>query len=363
MNSLADLLPSLLHSLGVESESNSLEISRSPGLREAVLLVDGLGSEQLLEYASAAPYLTSLPEFSSLTCNFPSTTATSLASLGVGALPNVHGMFGYSVKVPGSGEPPRILNALKWDNRVDPTVWQSTPTAFERAARAGITVASVASTQYANSGMTQAALRGSSYFGVDKKNPFLQQATQALKQQRTLAYLYLNDLDVIGHAKGVGSPEWKKVLTTIDLLVEECARAFPVGTRLWITGDHGMINSSENIDLALLPDVDSVVIAGEGRVRHLYCTDPAAIADQWRAVLGDRVEILTRDQVIDAGWFGGPVPDSLIDRIGDLIALPTGSQVLINPARPKEGQMVGHHGGRTSAEIGVPLRLAARELP
>lgn len=361
MNSLADLFPSLLHSLGVANETNALGIERSES-PHAVLLIDGLGSEQLAEYASATPFLASLLDFKPLSTNFPSTTATSLASLGVGVEPNVHGMFGYSVRVPDSGTPPRILNALKWDDRVDPPTWQPTLTAFERAARAGLTAVSVASTQYQNSGLTQAALRGSTYFGVEKRGSFLDQVSLAMKQA-DLGYLYLNDLDVIGHAKGVGSPEWLKTLMGLDSLIEELTNVLPAGTRLWITGDHGMINASENIDMGQLPLIDDVVIAGEGRVRHIYCENPEQIAALWQQELGSQVEIVTRESAIAAGWFGGAVAQRLQPRIGDLLLLPTEARVLINPERPKEGQMVGHHGGRTSAECGVPLRETVAELP
>lgn len=362
MNTLADLFPSLLHSLGSVSERNSLGIEQSEAGREAVLLIDGLGSEQLVEYSTDAPLLSSLPNFAPFSANFPSTTATSLASLGVGVEPNVHGMFGYSVAVPESGNPPRILNALKWDDRVDPISWQPTATAFERAAQAGITTASVASTQYQNSGLTQAALRGSQYFGVEKRGSFIEQAALAMRHAQ-LGYLYLNDLDVIGHAKGVGSPEWLKVLTTLDSLVEELLTSLPAGTRLWITGDHGMINATENLDMAQLVHLDQVVIAGEGRARHIYCQNPDQIAVLWAEQLGDQVQILTRQEAIAAGWFGGPVSERLGSRIGDLLLLPTGGRVLINPERRKEGQMVGHHGGRTSAETGVPLRVAYSKAP
>lgn len=361
MNTLADLFPSLLHSLGVDSEPNALGIEKSDA-PHAVLLVDGLGSEQLAEFASATPFLASLLDYRSLSTNFPSTTATSLASLGVGVEPNVHGMFGYSVRVPDSGNPPRILNALKWDDRVDPTTWQPSLTAFERATRAGLTAVSVASTQYENSGLTQAALRGSRYFGVDKRGSFLEEVGVAMKGA-DLGYLYVNDLDVIGHAKGVGSQEWLKTLMMLDSMIEQLVSILPSGTRLWITGDHGMINATENIDMAALPKVEDVVIAGEGRARHVYCEDPDVVATLWRAELGETVEVITRADAINAGWFGGPVPERIQGRIGDLLLLPTGGRVLTNPARPKEGQMVGHHGGRSSAETGVPLRVAVAKAP
>lgn len=361
-HTLADLLPSLLHSLGVTSEPNRLGIEASSG-REAVLLVDGLGSDHLRDFAHYAPRMAAMQVMGECLAPFPSTTATSLTSLGTGAMPHLHGMFGYTVRVPDSGTPPRILNALKWDERIDPVIWQSHSTAFERGAAAGVRVVSISARHYEGTGFTQAALRGSEYFGVSKSAPMLWHLSSAFALTRTLGYLYVNDLDAAGHAKGVGSIEWLEALARIDQLVDSLLTTLPSGTRLWITGDHGMINASERIDMGALPADGIEVFAGEGRARHIYTRTGAAedVAAAWRAVLGDQVEVISREQAISEAWFGGKVAPHLAPRIGDLLAVPRDNSVLIDPARPKEGEMIGHHGGRSAQEIGVPLRMAASE--
>lgn len=361
---LSDLLPSLLASLGVTSEPNRLGIDPSHG-REAVLLVDGLGFDHLAKYAIYAPRMVAMIDVGRCEVPFPSTTATSLTSLGTGVLPNLHGMFGYSVRVPDSGTPPRILNALNWDDRVDPLVWQSHSTAFERARAAGVRAVSISARHYQGSGFTQAALRGTEYFGVSKSAPMVQHLAAAFAHTRTLGYLYVNDLDAAGHAKGVGSIEWCEALSRVDQLVDTLLTTLPAGTRLWITGDHGMINADERIDMGQVEAPGVEAFAGEGRARHIYTLPGAAeeVAAAWREQVGDRVDIIERERAIESGWFGGPVDARLAQRIGDLLAIPRGHAVLIDPARPKEGQMVGHHGGRSDAEIGVPLRVAHSERP
>jgi hypothetical protein len=363
-HTLADLLPSLLASLGVSTEPNPLAIAPSEG-REAVLLVDGLGSDHLIEYAAYAPRMASMVSHLPFAAPFPSTTATSLASLGTGVLPHLHGMFGYSVRVPDSGTPPRILNALKWDERVDPITWQPHSTAFERGAAAGVRVVSISARHYQGSGFTQAALRGTEYFGVSKSAPMLHHIPVAMSAPRTLAYLYVNELDAAGHAKGVGSFEWLEALTRIDQLVDALLAELPGGTRLWVTGDHGMINADERIDMGTLPADGIEAFAGEGRARHVYTVAGACadVAVAWGEHLAGRVDVVARDEAIAAGWFGGAVESRFAQRIGDLLAIPRGKAVLIDPARSKEGEMIGHHGGRSPAEIGVPLRVAHAERP
>ena len=88
------------------------------------------------------PYLASLlGDGRAITVGVPSTTVTSLASLGTGLVPGQHGMVGYTSRVPSTGE---ILNALTWESDLVARAYQPKPTFFERAAAAGVATSSVA---------------------------------------------------------------------------------------------------------------------------------------------------------------------------------------------------------------------------
>src|ERR671921_48730 len=76
-------------------------------------LADGLGAHLLRRYADDAPFLSSLPDAGPLTAGFPSSTATSLTSLGTGTPPGHHGMVGITMRV-GSGRRARLLHTLHW---------------------------------------------------------------------------------------------------------------------------------------------------------------------------------------------------------------------------------------------------------
>ena len=83
-----------------------------------VVLVDGLGWNLLRRNARDVPYLASLlGDGGPITAGVPSTTVTSLASLGTGLVPGQHGMVGYTSRVPSTGE---ILNGLTWESDLDP---------------------------------------------------------------------------------------------------------------------------------------------------------------------------------------------------------------------------------------------------
>src|SRR5262245_40265171 len=127
---LSDLLPSVAAAMDSDGTGNLLDLPA--GRRYVVVMVDGLGWHLLRRHADIAPYLAALlPDREPLTCGIPSTTATSLTSLGTGLPPGQHGVAGYTNRIPGTNE---LLNALKWSPDVDPHVWQSQPTVFERLA-------------------------------------------------------------------------------------------------------------------------------------------------------------------------------------------------------------------------------------
>src|SRR4051794_17552560 len=148
-----------------------------PPVRAAgLLLIDGLGARLLRRYAADAPFLAGLPDAGPLTAGFPSSTATSLTSLGTGSPPGAHGMVGITMRV-GSARRPTLLHTLHWtDARTNPPVdlresyppegIQSGLTAFERAVSARVAVTVVSARRFKNSGLTRAALRGGEFRGV-----------------------------------------------------------------------------------------------------------------------------------------------------------------------------------------------------
>lgn len=356
-------MPSIFSSLGLTTAHDAINCGESPSGRELVFLVDGLGADVLSKFADAAPTLARMINHGIITTSFPSTTATSLATLTTGEMPGTHGMLGYTVQVPRSGG--RVLNSLKWDERVDPVMWQPVPTLFERASAAGITTTHVAAKRYENTGFTRAVFRGAQYKGANVSADLISETVAALQQSPSFVYLYVNDVDSAGHSDGVGSDKWIAALNSVDDLVKTLMQKLPNGTRIWLTADHGMISVEEKIilgqDNELLTDV--AVIAGEPRMRHLYLSADSAQAEnevvsRWQNALGSKVTMHTRQSAITAGLFGPNVSLDASERAGDVIAIAQGGVVLLDPERAdKEGAMIGHHGGDSAIESTVPLLL------
>jgi hypothetical protein len=329
--------------------------------RELLFLIDGFGFDTLSKYADVMPTMSRMFNHGTIQTAFPSTTATSLATLTTGELPGVHGMLGYTVQVPRSGG--RLLNALKWDERVDPENWQPVQTLFQRASNSGITVTHVAAKRYENTGFTRAVFRGADYKGANVVADLVSETKQALQKTPSFVYLYVNDLDNAGHSDGVGSDKWIAALSAIDQMVSQLMKEVPKGTRIWVTSDHGMINVEEKIiigqDNPLLTGVS--VIAGEPRARHIYLTEDSTQAREdaaslWQQYLQEKALVLTREQALSTNLFGVDVSPDAVDRMGEVIAIARGGLVLLDADRAdKEGAMVGHHGGDSQIESQVGL--------
>jgi predicted AlkP superfamily pyrophosphatase or phosphodiesterase len=356
--SLCDLVPSATAVLdGAGSGDNVLALP--PARRVVLLLVDGLGQRLLDRHAADAPYLSTLSR-RELTCGVPSTTATSLTSLGVGLPPGAHGVVGYTSRIPGTD---KLLNALRWDSSVDAEEWQPHPTALGAAARAGIATTVVTKSGFEGTGLTVASQRGAEFAGADTAGERLAEAARAAQAAPSLVYVYDADLDATGHREGCRSEAWRHQLATVDAFAQRLREVIPDDAVLLVTADHGMVDVAEagRVDVDAEPDLTEglALLGGEARFRHLYCRSGAVedVAQRWRARFGDAVLVLTREQAVQAGWFG-PLRREVEPRIGDLVvACVDDVAVLSSQKFPHEASLVGLHGSLTAEEMYVPLLI------
>jgi hypothetical protein len=364
--SLTDVLPSVGVALGVPMAGGRSPVLDLPAASAyVVFLIDGLGSELLARYAHAAPYLSSLlTDHNTGTAGVPSTTATSLTSLGTGLPPGAHGVVGFTSRIPGSD---RLLNALFWDKDIDPVQWQPHPTTFMTLAAAGVGVTTVNKREFRDSGLTLAAHRGGEYVGADRIGERIAAAVTASAPASiaapALTYLYDGDLDWTGHRYGVASSQWLQQLASIDAEAEQLREALPSSVRIVVVADHGMVDSPEHhrIDVDHEPDLrDGVVLlGGEARFRHVYCAGGAVgdVADRWSELLGDRALVLTREAAIQRGWFG-PVTASVLPRLGDVVVACRDDWGIFSSVDfAYELTLVGLHGSLTPVEMRIPLMV------
>lgn len=362
--SLCDVLPAMARGLGLPGFDGGLDLA--PADRACMFLVDGLGWDLLRAHPDEAPFLNSLVGSSlggtgrPLTAGFPSTTATSLASVGTGLPPGAHGLAGYVVAVPGTAV---LMNQLRWQPYTDPHVWQPYPTVFQRAHAAGVETCQVSSPMFENTPLTRIALSGGTFHGRLSGEERMDLAAERLAAaDRTLVYTYYSELDSMGHRHGVDSDAWRGQLMRVDRLAQRLAELLPPRCALYVTADHGMIDVApeDRVDFDDDWELGAGVAAlgGEGRARHVYAV-PGAAADVhavWSEVLGDRMWVASRDQAIAAGWFGPVVDERVYGRIGDVVAAARDDMAVIaTHSEPGESSMVGLHGSMTAVEQLVPL--------
>ncbi len=271
-----------------------------------------LGWYQIPTAAPYAPTLTGLTAASGrpLTSGFPSTTPTSLVTLGTGVAPGAHGVLGFTVCLPGTE---RVLNHIEWrDGDPDPLRWQPVPTQLERARAAGVAVTVVSRPEFGGTGLTLAANRGGDYRGAAGVDAVAATTLAALTAGPgpTLVSAYHPDVDRHGHLSGVDSLPWRVAVTEMDGLLARLVDGLPPDAALLVTADHGQLDipAGDRFDLDTNPRLTAGVrvVAGEPRVRYLHVA-PGATADvvaAWSAVLGTAARVLTREEAVASGRFG-----------------------------------------------------------
>ncbi|MGC0365817.1 hypothetical protein ABH922_003801 [Rhodococcus sp. 27YEA15] len=363
---LSTLAPSVLASLGVAGEVNRLNLP--PSKRTVILLVDGLGANLLARNSAHAPFLASLSG-SPIRAGFPTTTATSIVSLGTGLASGAHGITGYQSYVE---EADSVFNWLGWHSTgksaaqtdsIVPEVLQPSATTFDRAQAAGIVTTTVVPSKFDGSGLTRAGMRGANFTGVQAYGDLVAKTVAAARSaERTFTYCYVSEIDALGHVYGPESEPWNYQLILVDRLVEQLSTALGPDVTLLVTADHGMVEvaDTDKIDFdstsALSQDV--AALAGEPRCRHIHTRAGAAddVAARWRAELGDRMWIGTRSEGIAAGLFGSSVHSGYHGRIGDVLAVANGDVAVVRRSvEPGLSNLPGQHGALTPDELLVPL--------
>ena len=367
---LADVLPGAATALGVPVERGDLPVdplgltdALGPARRVAVLLIDGLGADLLRAHPDLAPTLAGLAgPVGDLSAPCPSTTPVSLATLGTGMPPGSHGILGFVTDVPGED---RALNHVKWADDPDPDTWQTRRTVFEQAVGAGVTVTAVGPYAYAGSGLTRAVYRGATYTGSVSHGDLTALVLAALgAAPRSLVYGYIPELDLTGHVRGIDSAAWRAQLTLIDRVVEQLVDGLPDDAALLVTADHGMLDvpPDTRLDVDDHPELSDGVrlLAGEPRARYVHAEPGAAadVLDGWRAVLGERAWVASREEAVASGIFG-TVDDALAQRIGDVVALARGSWAMTATVQdPGPSRLAAYHGSLTATELAIPLLTA-----
>lgn len=373
---LSSLLPALSARAGEEAPAWLPDAVR--GARQVVLLVlDGIGWEQLQASRSVAPTLTGAGG-SRITSVAPTTTATALTSITTGRAPSDHGVVGYRLRVRRTGghrgeglEGPHldpacadgeggseVLNVLRWTTERGDVRRTLPATRFQTLRPfGGAKVPAVTRAEFAATGFTALHLAGARLIGWALASTLVVQIRRLLEAGEPFVYAYYDGLDKVAHTHGLGD-FYDEELRSVDRWVGDLADSLPAGSCLVVTSDHGQVEVGGAARLPSSELLDHVeMLSGEGRFRWLHAR-PGAAEDLLSAALeahGSEAWVRTREEVIAAGWFGGRLAPHVEDRLGDVALVAREAVAFLDPADTGETRLEARHGSVTPAEMYVPL--------
>jgi predicted AlkP superfamily pyrophosphatase or phosphodiesterase len=329
-----------------------------PKQKVLVILVDGMGAENVLERAGHAPWLAQqITAGGSAFAAFPATTSTNITSFATGLVPGEHGFIGHVVRDSHFG---RALNLLSgWDSTTDPESWQPHQTISELSSARGVACNVIAAEEYRTTGFTQATMRSAKFHGVDSIADRFQKALEILNSpQESITYLYISELDKFGHVHGWQSPGWALQLESIASEIDRLRNRVPADCGVVITADHGMLDSPDEFKVELKDQLSSIGLSffgGDTRAALIYLEDPQSGADAIKRLSDSRFFSVHLASELTT-WYG-ELGAQAQNRAADLVLLAKGQHTLFHEdfSKPRSYRMVSHHGAMTSRELKIPL--------
>lgn len=351
---LSQVFSSALSAIGGRAE-NQLRLPRAN--HSIVIVIDGLGYQNLIDAKGHSRFLNShLSE--SIRCEFPSTTANSLAGLATGTRSSVHGVIGYSVYDRASNCIQNLLTG--WGSAGDVDSFKKAKTISESTKDQAVRF--ISDSNYEHSGFTQLTMAGAEFLPAASIEERLEQALD-LPNTPSLSYVYIPELDQLGHKFGIKSRQWLEKLEELDSFMSKFVARIPEGVGVLLTADHGVIDVPQ-VNQVLLDRIAGYSAAvshttGDPRCNFIYLNDPAG-ASEFRELLvqqfGSELYICNPLELKEAGWADWTA-SNLQSYVPDLVLIWKSVSVGYDSrfAKPSHLRMIGQHGGISDVETRVPL--------
>ena len=320
-----------------------------------LLVLDGLGWEQLQARSHLAPVMCGMDGRPIVTVA-PSTTASALTSITTGMTPGEHGVIGYRIDVEGE-----ILNVLRWTVAGRDARSTIPPEKIQPAVPfLGHRPAIVTRSEFRQSGFTQAHLEGVRFSGYRMPSTLVAETARLVRAGEPFVYTYYDGVDKVAHEYGLAE-HYDAEIVAVDRLVEYMIRVLPKSAVLVLISDHGQLDVGDD-----LVRLDKRVMAhvsyqsGEGRFRWLHARPghSRVLLDVATECHGDTGWIVSRDQVLDEGWFGPVVTERARARLGDVALVASQPIAYVDTDDTGPFDLIARHGSLTPAEMLVPLLVA-----
>ncbi len=324
--------------------------------RQIVLLVlDGLGAEQLRERRELAPVLTTATG-GSITSVAPSTTACALTSLVTGRVPAEHGVVGYRVALDGE-----VMNVLQWSvNGADARLRVPAPVfqPFESFPGSDGLVPVVTRHDYGPTGFTAAHLGRVELHRWHTPAGLVTAVRELVAGGAPFVYAYYEGIDKVAHARGTRSVLRRRAASRRPSRRRR-PRGAPARSRL---GRHRRPRPGRGrrVRRGARPRDHAGRDPHQRRRPVSLAACPAGCRQRrWRRPrphctatwpgCGPRSRSSGR-----AGW-AGCRPRAVSARLGDVALVPFAPTAFLDPADTGELRLKARHGSLTPAEMLIPL--------
>ena len=317
-----------------------------------VLVIDGLGWEQLAAHSDIAPTLAGMAG-GSVTTVVPSTTSAALTSIVTGTAPGRHGIVGYRVAFPAGK-----LNILRWttpegDARdlIAPEGVQVMPPFMGHRAPA------VIMSGFIDSGFTRAHLGGARLSGYLVLSGLAVEVARLLAGGESFVYAYYDGPDRVAHEYGFDD-RYRAELRACDRVVADLLSELPAGSALVVTSDHGLVDcTGGTVEIDAEVKALAAAESGEARFRWLHARPGRArsLLEAARAAHGGQAWVMAADAVVEEGWLGPAVTDQARSRLGHVALVARGDVAFTHSDDSTPETLKGRHGSVTAAEMLVPV--------
>lgn len=366
-----------------------LEAMGGPFQHVVMLVVDGLGLEQLTHFSSSADQAGShrtsfwkqlLDEavLAPITSIAPSTTAAALTSLWTGQPAAVHGVMGYEMYLKEyslianmiTHAPASFTGDVGGIKRAgfDPETFLPVPTFGPHLARHDIQVNALQHMAIARSGLSTMLFPGVNVIPFRSPSDLWVTLPSLMKKnttQRMYTYIYWGELDELSHRYGPLNERVDLEFSLFSFLLEgflnDLRKQARGDTLFLMTADHGHLHTPKSPFYELrnhpgLNECISMYPSGESRLAYLYVKPGAEqrLEDYVGATWPGKFQLVPTHEALQAGLFGpGSAHPYLGNRVGDAILFAQDDAYLwwANHENP----LLGRHGGMTQVEMVVPL--------
>lgn len=357
------------------------------------IFVDAFGWLQLQKQIDSSALLQRFLKegiISQLTSQFPSTTTAHVTTLHTNQPVGEHGMYEWYYYEPAAGA---VISPLYYSYAgdhvrgtlkrasLDPALLFPRRTIYPTLTQQGIASYVLISQAFSNSPYSRAVGEGATrQIAFSNFSQALDQLSQAVLQEKGPAYYYLywGKFDELCHIHGPNSAQAEGELDSIlESIESRLLKSLPRGKNilLLIGADHGQdrINPQQTVYINhLLPDLAvvfkttkggrPVVPGGMCKSFFLYIKEDA-LHDTERLLaqkLAGIAQVLRVSDLIRDGYFGLPVSERFLSRVGNLVIVPNRGESVwwFEPGRFEVGYK-GFHGGLTQDEMLIPLLALA----